>query len=108
MSEFPQSEEFQNAIIDSRKLKSKPGQDELLELYGLFKQGTQDPPIEKSDTPGTFDFKGKAKKRAWQALVDEGVTPQEAQSRYVALVEKLKEAYGYDADKEPEVVGGGS
>ena len=55
-----------------------------------------------------FNPKGKAKKRAWQALVDEGVTPEKAQSRYVALVEKLKESHGYDADKEPEVVGGRS
>jgi hypothetical protein len=52
-------------------------------------------------------LKGKAKKNAWQQLVEEGVTPKEAQSRYVTLVEKLKETYGYDADKEPEPVGAG-
>jgi acyl-CoA-binding protein len=42
--------------------------------------------------------KGKAKHKAWKAVVDDGVTPEEAQSRYVELVEKLKERYGYDAD----------
>ncbi len=53
------------------------------------------------------DFQqGKAKKRAWQKIVDEGVTPEEAQKRYVELVEKLKSAYGYDSKKEPEAVGG--
>lgn len=46
------------------------------------------------------------KKNAWQKLVDEGVTPEEAQKRYVQLVEKLKSAYGYDESKEPEPVGG--
>lgn len=65
-----------------------------------------DPPIEKAEAPGTFDLKGKAKKRAWQKIVDEGVTPEQAQIKYVELVEKLKEKYGYDATKVPEAVGG--
>ncbi|KAG9995279.1 hypothetical protein KCU78_g18019, partial [Aureobasidium melanogenum] len=64
-------------------------------LYGLFKQGTQDPPIESSDKPGMFDLKGKAKRNAWQKLVDEGVTPEDAQKKYVALVESLKKKHGY-------------
>jgi diazepam-binding inhibitor (GABA receptor modulating acyl-CoA-binding protein) len=49
--------------------------------------------------------KGKAKKNSWQKLVDEGVTAELAQERYIALVEKLKDAYGYDPNKEPEAVG---
>lgn len=52
-----------------------------------------------------FDLKGKAKKNAWKKIVDEGVTPEEAQTKYVALIEKLKEEYGFDASKEPETVG---
>ena len=39
-------------------------------------------------------------------MVDEGLTAEEAQERYIALVERMKETYGYDADKEPEAVGG--
>lgn len=35
-------------------------------MYGLYKQALQDPPIEDAETPGMFDLKGKAKKRAWQ------------------------------------------
>jgi acyl-CoA-binding protein len=27
------------------------------QLYAFYKQATQDPPIDKADTPGTFDFK---------------------------------------------------
>jgi hypothetical protein len=27
------------------------------QLYALYKQATQDPPIDKAENPGTFDFK---------------------------------------------------
>ncbi|KAI5239587.1 hypothetical protein E4T42_05696 [Aureobasidium subglaciale] len=90
-----QTAEFKKAVEDSRKLKAKPSDDELLQLYGLFKQGTQDPPIESSDKPGMFDLKGKAKRNAWQKLVDEKVSPEDAQKKYVALVESLKTKHGY-------------
>ncbi|KAI9783511.1 MAG: hypothetical protein M1839_003681 [Geoglossum umbratile] len=98
MSEVTQSDDFKKAVVDSRKLKAKPTNDELLQLYALFKQGTQDPPFDEALRPGTFDFTGKAKYNAWKAVVTEGVTPEEAQSRYAELVEKLKETYEYDAD----------
>lgn len=75
-------------------------------MYALYKQATQEPPIEKAEAPGTFDFKGKAKKAAWQKVVDAGVTPEQAQEQYVALIEKLKVEYGFDASKVPESVGG--
>ena len=100
------------------------------QLYALYKQGTQDPTFEEGEKPGMFDLKvsprpshpatdsplivgnprpkGKAKRAAWAKLVNEEVTPEEAQTRYVALVEKLKEKYGYDAEKDPETVGTGS
>lgn len=39
-------------------------------------------------------------------MVDEGISPEEAQKRYVELVETLKAKYGYDENKEPEAVGG--
>ena len=51
-------------------------------------------------------MQGKAKKRAWQKVVDEGVTPTAAEEKYVELVESLKSKYGYDATKKPETVGG--
>lgn len=40
-----------------------------------------------------------------QKIVDEGVTPDQAQTKYVELIEKMKQAYGFDASKEPETVG---
>jgi diazepam-binding inhibitor (GABA receptor modulating acyl-CoA-binding protein) len=38
-------------------------------------------------------------------VVEEGISAEDAQTKYVALVETLKEKYGYDADKVPEAVG---
>lgn len=54
----------------------------------------------------SFDEQGKAKKRAWQKVVDEGITPTAAEAKYVELVESLKSKYGYEATKKPETVGG--
>lgn len=68
-------------------------------MYALYKQALQDPPIEEADAPGAFDLKGKAKKRSWQKIVDEGITPEEAQTKYIALIEKMKKEYGFDASK---------
>ncbi|KAL4729482.1 acyl-CoA-binding protein (ACBP)/diazepam binding inhibitor (DBI)/endozepine (EP) [Fusarium chlamydosporum] len=74
---------FDKAVEDSKKLTSKPGPTELLELYA----------------------QGKAKYNAWKKAVEEDqLTPEEAKSKYVELVEKLKEQYGYDANKVPETV----
>lgn len=96
---------FDTAVIDSKKLTSKPSNDELLQLYALYKVGLGED-ISKAEAPGTFDLKGKAKKRAWQKVVDEGLTKEQAQEKYVKLVEELKEKYGYDANKVAEAVGG--
>jgi diazepam-binding inhibitor (GABA receptor modulating acyl-CoA-binding protein) len=51
------------------------------------------------------ELQGKAKKRAWQKLVDEGITADAAKEKYVAKIESMKETYGYDANKVPEAVG---
>ncbi|KAF6813717.1 acyl binding family protein [Colletotrichum musicola] len=99
-----QSEAFKQAVIDSKKLTSKPSNEELLDLYALYKVGTGEK-IADAAKPGMFDLKGKAKYNAWQKVVDEGKTPEQAQEEYVALVNKLKDAYGFDASKEPEAVG---
>ncbi|KAM4056932.1 acyl coA binding protein [Hirsutella rhossiliensis] len=101
---MPLSPEFEKAVVDSKKLTGKPSNDELLDLYALYKIANGED-IAKAPAPGMFDMKGKAKKNAWQKLLDEGVTPDQAQVKYVALVEDLKTKHGYDADKVPEAVG---
>ncbi|KAL2121509.1 hypothetical protein VTJ04DRAFT_5536 [Mycothermus thermophilus] len=100
-----QSEAFQKAVVDSKKLTSKPSNDDLLEIYSLYKIGTGED-ISKAPQPGMFDLKGKAKYNAWKKAVDDGITPEQAQEKYVAKIEEMKEKYGYDANKEPEAVGG--
>ncbi|KAL8942531.1 MAG: hypothetical protein Q9211_001356 [Gyalolechia sp. 1 TL-2023] len=101
---------FEKAVKDSRNLKAKPDNDELLQLYALFKQGSQDPPFAEAPKPGMFDLtnqnamlsfglgvlQGKAKHNAWQKVADEGLTDQQAQEKYVKLVDSLKEKYGFE------------
>jgi len=93
----PQSPEFAKAAENVKNLKGKPSDEDLLTLYGLFKIATGED-IENTEAnpkPGMFDLKGKAKRNAWQALVDEdGMTPEVAQERYVAKVNELIESIG--------------
>ncbi|KAM3456092.1 hypothetical protein MY3296_001961 [Beauveria thailandica] len=95
---------FKKAAEDSKKLIAKPSNDELLELYGLYKVGNAED-ISSAPAPGMFDMKGKAKKNAWQKVVDEGISAETAQERYVALVEQLKAKHGFDENKVPDAVG---
>ncbi|KAL2691777.1 hypothetical protein Neosp_002168 [[Neocosmospora] mangrovei] len=99
----PQSDAFKKAIEDSKKLTSKPGPDELLQLYGNRKLPSIPPA--NTDRKLTHFLQGKAKYNAWKKVVEEGVTPDNAQEQYVKLVEELKEKYGYDENKVPEAVG---
>ncbi|KAK5075358.1 acyl-CoA-binding protein (ACBP)/diazepam binding inhibitor (DBI)/endozepine (EP) [Lithohypha guttulata] len=99
------SKAFNDAVTASKQLTKKPDNDELLKLYAYFKQTQQDPPIDKSPAPGTFDLKGKAKRKAWQKVVDEGMTAQQAEQNYIKLVNEMKDKYGYDPNKQPEAVG---
>ncbi|KAH7165486.1 acyl-CoA-binding protein [Dactylonectria macrodidyma] len=99
-----QSDAFKTAVEDSKKLTKKPSDDQLLKLYALYKVGLGED-FSAASAPGAFDFKGKYKYRAWKEVVEEGISAETAQERYVALVEELKAELGYDATKEPEAVG---
>ncbi|GAB1316678.1 hypothetical protein MFIFM68171_06888 [Madurella fahalii] len=100
-----QSEAFRKAVIDSKKLTSKPSNDDLLEIYALYKVSNGED-FSAAAAPGMFDLKGKAKYNAWKKVVDDGITAEQAQEKYVAKIEEMKTKYGYDANKEPEPVGG--
>ncbi|KAL9063722.1 MAG: hypothetical protein Q9161_009307 [Pseudevernia consocians] len=92
-----QTAAFKKAVEDSRKLKAKPNNDELLELYANYKQGTGED-FSKATQPGTFAFQEKYKYNAWKKVaVEDKVTPSAAQQHYVQLVEKLKGTYGFSA-----------
>jgi diazepam-binding inhibitor (GABA receptor modulating acyl-CoA-binding protein) len=78
---------FEQAIADSKQLASRPDNDTLLKLYSLYKQATDgDAPDEGPSNP--FDYVGKAKYNAWEAI--KGLSADDAMSRYVAVVEGLK------------------
>ena len=80
-------EQFENAIADSKNLPAKPDNEILLQLYSLYKQGSEgDITTEAPSNP--FDFVGKAKYDAWASL--KGKAKEDAMGEYVALVEKLK------------------
>lgn len=77
---------FEQAQQDVQHLTRKPGNDVLLKLYALFKQGSVGDVNGKR--PGGFDFVGSAKYDAWAEL--QGTPSGQAQAQYVALVEELK------------------
>ena len=64
-------------------------QEEMLDLYGLFKQAN----VGDVNTarPGMLDFKGKAKWDAWKSR--EGSGKGTAREEYVKVVNGIKEKY---------------
>jgi diazepam-binding inhibitor (GABA receptor modulator, acyl-CoA-binding protein) len=78
---------FEGAIADSKSLSDKPSNDTLLQLYSLYKQGSEgDINIDAPSNP--FDFVAKAKYEAWEAL--KGRSKEQAMQDYIDLVAKLK------------------
>lgn len=67
------------------KLSTKPSDDELLKLYGLYKQATVGDV--NTDRPGIFALRDRYKWDAWNA--NKGMTQEEAEKAYIALVDEL-------------------
>lgn len=81
------TEQFEQAVAESKQLASRPSNDTLLQLYSLYKQATEgdvtaDPPA------NPFDFVSKAKYDAWHNL--KGKTKDDAMQDYIQLIGKLK------------------
>mmetsp|Transcript_19602 Transcript_19602/g.33642 ORF Transcript_19602/g.33642 Transcript_19602/m.33642 type:complete len:87 (-) Transcript_19602:720-980(-) len=81
-------EDFEQAAADVKNFKELDN-NELLELYGLFKQAT----VGDCDTdrPGMFDMKGKAKWDAWNGK--KGKSKDDAMKEYIQYVGSLKAKY---------------
>lgn len=79
-------EQFKSAAERVKTLTSRPSNEDLLELYALFKQGS-DGDVTGS-RPGMFDLKGRAKYDAWASK--KGTGKDAARTAYVALVDRLK------------------
>ena len=78
-------EQFQSAVTRSRELTSRPSNEDLLQLYALYKQATEGDV--SGERPGGFDFKAIAKYDAWQEV--KGKSKEDAMREYIALVDKL-------------------
>uniref|UniRef100_A0A914PK11 ACB domain-containing protein n=1 Tax=Panagrolaimus davidi TaxID=227884 RepID=A0A914PK11_9BILA len=83
---------FEEAAAKVKKLKTSPNNDELLELYALYKQGT----VGDNNTPkpGMLDMKGKAKWNAWDGK--KGTSQDKAKELYVEKVDALVGKYGLE------------
>jgi diazepam-binding inhibitor (GABA receptor modulator, acyl-CoA-binding protein) len=82
---------FEKAAAEVKSLKSKPSDNELLNLYALYKQGNVGDV--NTERPGMLDFKGKAKWDAWNNL--KGLDKASARTRYIELVAELKQKHGF-------------
>jgi diazepam-binding inhibitor (GABA receptor modulator, acyl-CoA-binding protein) len=81
--------QFEEAVSKSKEMTKRPSNEELLQLYALFKQGTEGDVT--GDRPGGFDFKAIAKYDAWEEL--KGKTKEKAKEEYIALVDQLRQQY---------------
>ena len=76
---------FEDAQGRVKKLTKTPSNDDLLELYALYKQATAGDV--SGSRPGMLDLKGRAKFDAWTKK--KGTSKDDAMTRYVAFVDKL-------------------
>ena len=79
------AEKFSSAQERIKTLSSPPSNEQLLELYALYKQGTVGDVT--GSRPGMLDFKGRAKYDAWAGK--KGLSKEQAQQAYVDLVDRL-------------------
>ena len=77
---------FETALADVEELPARPGNEDLLKLYALYKQAKAGDVEGKR--PGMMDFVNRAKHDAWAEL--EGTSSEDAMRGYVELVESLK------------------
>jgi len=79
---------FEKAAADSKNLNARPSNETLLQLYSLYKQGSEgDVNVDPPSNP--FDFVAKAKYDAWSGL--KGKTKDVAMKEYIDLVQKLSQ-----------------
>ena len=84
------NDDFEAAQQRVKSLKRRPSNDELLALYGLYKQATEGDVT--GSRPGMLDPKGRAKFDAWTAR--KGMAGDAARKAYVALVADLEKKHG--------------
>uniref|UniRef100_A0A098M0W9 Putative acyl-Coenzyme A binding domain containing 7 n=1 Tax=Hypsiglena sp. JMG-2014 TaxID=1550645 RepID=A0A098M0W9_9SAUR len=82
--------DFETAAVNVKKLKSKPTDDELKELYGLYKQATVGDI--NTECPGMLDLTGRAKWEAWN--LKKGISKDDAMKAYISKANEMIQKYG--------------
>ena len=83
-------EKFRQAADDVKYLNKRPSNDDLLFLYGLYKQGSLG---DINIGCPLINLKERAKWTAWNN--NKGIDKTKAKNMYIEFVEKLKEKYEY-------------
>ena len=78
---------FEQAVANSKTLTEKPDNETLLQLYSLYKQGTEGD-VTGDGPANAFDFVARFKHEAWAKLA--GTSKETAMQQYIDLVTKLK------------------
>ena len=81
--------DFQKAADGVKNLTQRPSNEELLDLYALYKQATVGDC--NTDRPGMLDMKGRAKWDKWNEL--KGMSKEDAEKKYVELANGLIAKY---------------
>lgn len=82
--------QFQKAAEDVKNLKTRPSDEQLLEVYALFKQATVGDNTQSK--PGMFQLKEKAKHEFW--LKKKGLSQEEAKQAYIKVAADLVKQFG--------------
>ena len=82
-------EEFEKAFADVARITKRPSVNEMLDLYGLYNQGSEGDV--QAPRPTGFNFKEIAKHDAWTSR--KGMSREEAMKGYIAEVARLIENY---------------
>lgn len=77
---------FEAAAVAAKSLEKRPGNDDMLEMYALYKQATAGDV--SGERPGGFDFVGAAKFDGWSKL--QGVSKADAMQRYIDKIKALQ------------------
>ena len=77
--------QFEQAQADVKTLTKRPGNEDMLALYSLFKQASQGDV--SGSRPGMLDMVGRAKYDAWAKL--KGTGKDDAMKKYVDKVAAL-------------------
>jgi len=80
---------FQKTVECIKTLSQVLSNEELLELYGLYKQAILG--NNNTNKPSIFNYKGLKKWQSWTSFKD--ITSDMAKTKYILLVQKLVNEY---------------